>query len=54
MEKYLNHRHGYSSGNIKIVKMLIDADTIQGLQDEDGQIPYDLAKIKEMKTILQP
>ena len=51
MDKSLNHRYGYSSGNIKIVKILIDADTIQGLQYEDGQIPYDLAKTKEVENI---
>lgn len=51
MDKSLNHRNDYRYGNIKIVNILIDADTIQGLQDENGQIPYDLAKTKEMENI---
>ena len=39
---------------IKVARMLIDAGAKKDIKNEDGQIPYDLARTPELKNLLKP
>jgi ankyrin repeat protein len=41
-------------GKIDIARILIDAGARKDIRDEDGRIPYDLARTPELKNLLKP
>ena len=41
-------------GNVEIARMLIDAGARKDIRDNEGKLPYDLARTPELKNLLKP